>query len=86
MNVQPETVRCIPSETAPLKKQRKRQPNRLEFVDADWLGLASFLEAYSINTRQGPSAGLALSHPLILQRFVLLIQAFSEAAVGMKRK
>ncbi len=51
MNVQPKTVRCIPSETAPLKKQRKRQPDRLEFVDADWLGLASFLEAYSINPR-----------------------------------
>jgi phosphoenolpyruvate carboxylase len=45
MNVQPKRVRCIPGETVQLKKQRKRQPNMLEFVDDDWLGFATFLSS-----------------------------------------
>ena len=58
MNVQPKRVRCIPGGTVQLKKQRKRQPNMLEFVDDDWLGFATFLSSIQSMLSKGPTAVL----------------------------
>ncbi len=45
MNVQLKMVRCIPNETAQLKRQMKLQPNRWESEDDDWLDFASGLRS-----------------------------------------